>query len=58
MKRWKNRLLASGEFDPYFANSKSHIAVMDMRDGLSPNESADGVIETMQDMRHIIKSGG
>ena len=57
LRLWKSRILASGEFDPHFVNSRSHVAVLDMKDGLTPNGSADGVVETMKELKHAFKSG-
>jgi hypothetical protein len=58
LKRWKIRMLASGEFNRYLVIGWAYVAVLDMKDGLSPNESADGVIELMKELANADKSGG
>jgi len=53
LKRWKKRMVKSGEFNLFFINKNTPTAVRDMKDGLSPHESADDATEVMVDLKYF-----
>ena len=58
LQEWKKRMLAGNVFSPYFVNSRLHVAALDRKDGLTPAESANFVIELMEDSVNANKSWG
>lgn len=58
LRQWKNRMLASGEFDLWELNGLIQNADFDWKCELSPNKSADEHIRFAEELENADKSGG